>query len=421
MIFYTDDASSEVLLAPGPSVLLYGGFEGFDNYGDVLQLKGAIKFHRENSTMPVIMIVALAAWTTPGLLERLHRNYDVDGFIFEDDAYLDASAEGLKPITDLDAGNLLHVYGGGYFNSYWGERRAYVVEQILYTLQIREWVISGIQVDVEGAAYLQRVFALKMPILVGARDLASVDLLSATVPGDILHYSFDDAVEPIAEIGLALARLGSVESGDRHSIGVHLNITSEYMAPTQLAAGRALIVRASEKYPHHEATILHAYNDSREIIRDALESVTHLSDLAIFTQFDVINFATVASLRELDPPLLRRIMRALAPIDFVITASYHIALTLNLLGKPTFLLATSAYYDDKREALGLANDFEAFLAQPKSFLRDFAAEKLVREEWRATLAAATAKFADEGWTQRFTIESPSTLAEQTVAQRYGRA
>jgi len=134
MHFYGDARTRRAIRAKEPMVLLYGGFEGFENYGDVLQLTSTISFHRKTTGLRPILVVSLASCLSADVPEQLRAKYDVDGVIFEDGELLDVSALELEPLTDVQAGALLHVYGGGYFNRYWGARRAFVCEQLIFRL-----------------------------------------------------------------------------------------------------------------------------------------------------------------------------------------------------------------------------------------------------------------------------------------------
>ena len=417
MHFYADEATRELLASPEPKVLLYGGFEGFDNYGDVIQAKGSVDFHRERTGLAPIMIVSMAAWTDPELLQRLRENYDVRGFIFEDGAWRDTSAVGLAPIRRIHAGALLHVYGGGYFNEFWGARRAFVCEQIIFRLHVSEYVISGVQVDEAGVSHLRSLFEKKAPLLVGARDEHSVSLLASTVPSARLRYSFDDAVEPIENLRDRLVRLGAVQSTAERTVGLHMNLTTEYMPSSQRENTIAALREVSARFPDHEFTLLHAYNDRRRIIRDTLGSIDDVGLTATHVQFDVINFATLASRRELDTITLRRLLRSLERLDFVVTSSYHIALTMNLLGKPTYLLASNEYYRDKRAALGLAENLGEFLSDPRSRIRNFSSERRERRDWLVELASVitSAMAPGRGETAEVTVpdEQPTAAVSGT--------
>jgi hypothetical protein len=135
-------------------------------------------------------------------------------------------------------------------------------------------------------------------------------------------------------------------------------------------------------------------------------------------QFDVINFASLATHPAISLPALRRLMITLERIDFVVTASYHIALTLNLLGKPTYLIASSGFYHDKRAALGLATVVDAFLAQPRTFLRNFSSERRERRSWLDRLTTAIDVAMSHGWNQPVQLDKPQDAASVTVASRY---
>ncbi|MCU1638860.1 MAG: hypothetical protein JWL94_1507 [Microbacteriaceae bacterium] len=416
MHFYADDRTRKLLLSPQPKVYLYGGFEGFDNYGDVIQLKGAIEFHQRTTGRTPIAILSLAAWTESGLLDRLAATYGIEGFVFEDANWLDASDVGLAPVEAVQAGALLHIYGGGYFNTHWGARRAFVCEQIIFGLHIGQYVVSGVQVDAIGVSHLVRLFDLKVPLIVGGRDELSVRLLSDVLPMQRVRYSFDDAVEFIEALNEKLVLHGGSDGSADRTVGFHMNLTSEYIGSDQRDVATAIVRAVVQRYDSHGATLLHAYNDRRRIVRDTLQSINEIGLSALFPMFNVVDFASLSVRSELDTGTLRTLLLAIDRIDFVITASYHIALTMNLLGKPTFLLAENEYYRDKRAALGLADDIDAFLAQPRRFLRDFADERRQRRDWIEELTRTIE--ATEWWSEEARVPAPMEAPAERVSSRY---
>lgn len=420
MWFYGDPTTRELLRSERPIALLYGGFEGFDNYGDILQLKGAIAFHRERTGLEPIPVLAMAAWTGPGLTEAVRRDYGVEGVIYEDGERLDARDFDLQVITDVMAGNLLHVYGGGYLNRFWGERRAFIVEQLAHRFHVAEWVISGQQVDRAGIAGLRRLMKEKPPLLAAGRDAASTALLRSIVPAGLVHDSFDDAIEPILGLHRALVGFGGTSApvGIRN-VGLHLNITEEYMPAEQGGRLRAVADAVRAAAPDAGWTLLHAYNDRRSLIQDTVQAADRLGVLASSIELDVLNLATLAARPELRNDDLRRLHRTLASIDFVISASYHVALTMQLLGKPAYLVSTNEYYDAKRTALGLETDLEVFLADPRAALRDFAGERRQRTDWLDLLQDTIAGALAPGWREpATTLNAPASGRAPSAARRY---
>jgi hypothetical protein len=384
-LLYADERTRALVESSTPIVYLYGGFEGFENYGDVLQLKTAIRFHREVGRTPV-MVATLAAWTAPGLLGELYGKYDVEGIIFEDDELLDAAPQGLGLVGAVRGGQLLHIYGGGYFNRYWGERRAAVTRALIDQLGIDDYVVSGLQVDEDGARHLAGVFASHPPLLAGGRDAGSHHLLERVV-GDRAGFSFDDAVETIEALRDMIQSPPPVSLPVDVTVGLHANVTTEYMSSSQGAAVRDALAAVARRHPGHALTLLHAYNDSRSLVTDTLETASALGIAARYPSFAVVNLATVAGARVLDPTDARRVGSLLGTLAFAISASYHVALTLNLLGRPAFLLATNDYYRDKRLALGLPSDLDSFLADPGAHRRDYAEERERRAGWLERLRA----------------------------------
>jgi hypothetical protein len=418
MWFYGDEATRALINGDRPIVYLYGGYEGFDNFGDILQLKSTIAFHRQRTGRTPVVVLSLAAWTSPGLLDSLKSQFDVGGFIFEDGELLDASSVGLAPITDVTAGALLHIYGGGYFNRFWGARRAYVCEQLMFRLRTNEYVVSGVQVDSEGADHLTRLFALKAPLAIGARDKPSVELLAA-VSGATVHPTFDDAMETIDALRDRIAALGGTEHQGQHSFGLHMNTTSEYMSPEQGEVVAQTVATVRSREPHLAPLLLQAYNDRRHVIDDTIETAQKLGTFFLEPEYRVINLAAIAADPHWSDSTIRRFVFALAGIDFVISSSYHVSLTMTILGIPSYLVSSNDFYAAKREALSLPATLEAFLTDPRSTLQDYAVERRQRVDWLELLATTINTTESLSWTERAVVSNPpESVPVASVAERY---
>lgn len=416
MFFYADADTRQVLQAVEPIVFLYGGFEGFENFGDVLQLKSAIAFHRQTTGLRPVLVLSLASCLSREVPDRIRAKYDVAGVIYEDGDLLDVSALALDPIEEVQAGALLHVYGGGYFNRFWGARRAFVCEQLIFRLHVADYVMSGLQIDGAGAAQLAALFTLKLPLLIAGRDASSVELLRTVAPPSSVWFSFDDAVESIQSLQGILAASGTAEVSSRQATGMHFNITSEYMSHDQSAAVDSVFSRVMEHRPNRPVTMLQAYNDVRGLVEDTLQTISRLNILGRLSSFDVVDLATLSAAPSPTAVELRAVARLISSVDIVVACSYHVSLTMNLLGRPTFLVASNDYYDDKRTALGLPESIDEFLDEPLRFLRDFAEERRERLEWLEHLAAVIA--ARPGWHEPSAVVREEREAAATVAEKY---
>jgi len=418
MWFYADEATRALITGDRPIVYLYGGFEGFDNFGDILQLKSTIAFHRQRTGRAPVVVLSMAAWTAAGLQDSLANEFDADGFIFEDGELLDASSVGLAPITEVTAGALLHVYGGGYFNRFWGARRAYVCEQLMFRLRTNEYVVSGVQVDSEGTEHLARLFALKAPLAIGARDKPSVELLAA-VTDAVVHLTFDDAIETIDALRDRIAAFGGTEHHGPRSFGLHMNTTAEYMSPDQgeVVTGTVATVRSRE--PHLNPVLLQAYNDRRHVIVDTIETAQQLGTLFLEPEYRVINLAAIAADPHWSDSTIRRLVFALAGIDFVISSSYHVSLAMTALGIPSYLVSSNDFYAAKREALSLPLTLDAFLADPRTTLQDYAVERRQRVDWLDLLATTIDTAESLSWTEPSVVSNPpESVPTASVAERY---
>lgn len=418
MWFYADESTRALISGDRPVVYLYGGYEGFDNFGDILQLTSTIHFHRQRTGRAIVVVLSMAAWTSDQLLDSLKSQFDADGFVFEDGDLLDASSVGLEPITQVTAGALLHIYGGGFFNRFWGARRVFVCEQLMFRLRTNEYVISGVQVDPVGVEHLARLFALRAPLATGARDVLSVELLSP-VADDAVQFSFDDSTETLEALRDRIAAFGGVEHQGPRSFGLHMNTTAEYMSPEQGGAVSRAVATIRDHDPQLTPVLLQAYNDRRQVIVDTVETAQKLGLLFDEPEHRVVNLAAIASDRRWSDSTVQRLVTALASIDYVVSSSYHVALATNLLGIPAYLVSSNDFYDAKRESLSLPASLGGFLDDPRAALRDFAEERRQRADWLDHLATTIAGAPSLAWTEPAAVTNPPAApVVATLAERY---
>jgi Polysaccharide pyruvyl transferase len=348
-LFATSETARELGTARA-AALLVGGYDGSGNYGDIALVEAALD---------------LAGRAGPGLLavpvlERSaledHREMVAAGgralphAVFFDPAGT-LAGDDLAPVpapADLAFG-ACYLYGGGYLNSAWGERKLAMLraaESLLEAGGAEPFRLgSGLQVEpswVAGpAAGSLRSFAF-----LGVRDDGSAEALGALGPGGPeVANTGDDAT---ALLDRAVAGGGAPEGGPLRvnlhfaehewtgeSAGAALAFYAGFLAELKVLAGRPLLAQP-----------LLAYLDRRIDERPAQARLRE---------------ACAGIGVELAEPLLLRpaALDDLAPrlgeADLTLSCSYHVALTALMLGVPALLLAGNAYYAQK--AAGLAADF----------------------------------------------------------------
>ncbi|HYG96116.1 MAG TPA: polysaccharide pyruvyl transferase family protein, partial [Solirubrobacterales bacterium] len=329
---------------------LVGSYDGSGNYGDIAQLDGALgMLGKLEGGLPVLPVLERQYAATHETLrsdflhEPEHALYFDDGGSFDDD---------LVPLPPAQHGFALsYLYGGGFLNPSWGERKLAMlrtVEEVAQGAGAVTRIASGQQVDAGWISQLDRADARLLASfeILGARDAASAEVLEQLAGPGVAINSGDDAVGILGEVA---TRRSGRPSGEALEINVHIadhpwvtdrpdsvrDFVVGLLAALSRLAGRPLRVRP-----------LLAYLDPRVDERPGLE-----------------RFAAACAERgiEVGEPLVARPATApeaaaeLGGAALTISCSYHVALTSLLLAVPTVILRDNPYYDQK--AKGLLSDF----------------------------------------------------------------
>ncbi|MEP0841111.1 MAG: hypothetical protein HRF43_00175 [Phycisphaerae bacterium] len=360
--FYADEATRERLARPGPRVLLVGGYGGFGNFGDVLQLKGALAWHRSAGEREPVVVCHACAIPDAGYCGRLRRWFGVREVLFWSPEALDLGVIGLERVMGAAPIAHLHVYGGALLNRYWGATAVGIIEGLIEQFGAGHYVLSGQQVDERFVSELRGHFERYRPVLAGGRDPESARLLAEC--GVEADDSFDDAIEMI-ETWADRARNALQEPFD---LLVHLNL-SYYTGESDLAELGGQLARVAAHAGqwaggrHPRVALLNAYSDRRaDEVCDALGTVQQLEDLFPFLRFEVFQLGQMAlefAGSEPEAPMVPGAKLALA-------CSYHVSILCARLGVPCYLSARNAYYRQKRDGLGMAGDLDSFLRDPRA-------------------------------------------------------
>jgi len=413
-VWYGDRASRSLLDSSEEKVLLVGGYGGYANFGDILQLKGALAWHRSHH--PVVPVPVLAASAIPdgGFVERVRRWFGVKALLFHSPARLVPPPPGLEEIEAPPPIRFLHVYGGGFLNRYWGAYMLALIENLVGDFRVRHYVLSGQQIGEEMQAVLAEHLRRCPPNLAGARDEASLRLLEAC--GVPFAFSFDDALEPLDR----LARTRADRGEDDAALLLHVSLTyyawdgDPRSGMRELAAVLEVLrdhLRRADAARGRPVVLVQAYEDRRPFgCRGSLSVVREMEEVFPFAEYRVVNLARVAL--ELDsedsPP-----RRMIPPARLAVVGSYHCALLCGVLGVPCYLQAHNAYYRQKRLGLGLGETaLEDFLKRPKRL--DLREPRRRRAAWQEKLRRA---YASEGRVEPQRLSPPTAAAPPVNAWR----
>ncbi len=391
-VFWYADAATRGLVDGGkPAVLLLGGYQGYANFGDVVQLKGAIRFHREKTGLEPVILCDLASLTDRSLIERMRAWFGVDGLLFWSFAAMTVDGLGLAPLESSARIAHLHMYGGGFLNRTWGAGMLALAEAAHGRFGVGHYVIGGQQVAEDFVPSLREHLARFPVVLAGGRDAASVRALSQCgVSGE---DSFDDSAEVLAERVSAFSQ----SDGEPSDLLLHLNIspyTRQASGDDGLARCAKHLATLNDHLRKHaparppRVTLLASYSDRRvDRVMDSLCVVQQLEDRFPFNDCRMVDLAGLAlrwSAAEASTSALR--LRA----GLALSCSYHTALLCGLLGVPCFLLAENDYYSQKLRGLGFAEQsLGAFLERRPTV--DFSSRLEARRGWLEKLEAAYRK------------------------------
>ncbi len=378
LAFYASDETVALLEGPPDAVVhLASGTFGYSNFGDVLQLKGAIALWRRHGRREPVLLLDAAALTASRSVDDLRATYACRHVVLAVRGGGEPPS-GTRRVPGLPGGARAHMVGGGYLNATWGSGVLELFEAYFSTVGVSDLLVSGMQLDEAVVPELRAFCDRWRPVLWGARDGRSLTL-AREVAGDRARLSFDDLIE--------MLDAWAVEPPGRDAatapalrLGVHLN-TSGYVGESAVAARMVQAVAGLTASRPVAVTLVQAYDDERPDVRDTLSSWEAFGAPVRATRLQVVDIA-VASLhwQPGDPPPVE-VVGDLRQLDLALVSSYHTAMLLHRLGVPTFLLTENAYYAQKAEVFGQPPTVEAFLQDPPARPPAFADERAARADW----------------------------------------
>jgi hypothetical protein len=348
-------------------VLLIGGYDGYWNFGDLMQPQGTARFYRsflEESDCAIFHIQGLDALKTTEDLERFKKSFIFNDIIYyEDDNNSDYAREaknfGLMPVDAFynQGYTILHVYGGGFLNQWWGTRRLNAIESALKVFQVDYYLFSGQQIGPEFAGTFAEHCKVYQPDLIGCRDPLSVEYIRRQNLAAVL--SGDDALEELGLIKLnSSSENSNKDSANRiPTFGINLNLTGcvistklNESAQRQQELLKALDNDLQMLFSRFGAStcplVIEAAMDRNPDVDNNIAIIKKSGFSAYFPKFDFISLPGLFIQNNLNQRV-----GSIRECQFVITNSYHLTLFCKVLEVPVYLIAFNDYYRQKKQGL----------------------------------------------------------------------
>ncbi len=351
-VLFASPATAAEVARASAVVTLVGGYDGSGNYGDLAQLDAALalldRFEPSLLLLPVLERSRLAEHRALAD-EFLHRPENV---LFFDPG--EGYQDDLQPIgapADLAFAGC-YLYGGGYLNPSWGERKLAMLaatERLLADGGAAEVcrVSSGLQADAGWLAALDHADTQMLRAFepLGSRDPASTEAFATLVGGAGARDTADDAVGLLRHLRPAEER-ADPEGPARVNVHVaeHPWVTEGPRAMADLYAGVLAELERRAGRPIAAQPLL-AYADRWVTDREEIERLSAVC---------AARGIEVAEPRVLRPAGLAEAAGEMRRAALTLSCSYHVALTSLLLGVPAALFGDNAYYRQKAAGLGEA-------------------------------------------------------------------
>jgi hypothetical protein len=365
-LYIDRDLAPEAEAAQAATVLV-GGYAGYLDFGDYLQLKSTLDIHERLGAHETILVAldaqARAAYRQSGV--RLGANGARVLPVYCHCERMKLSEDGLDGLVRLPqvpASALVHVYGSSFNNDWWGETvrtavSAFVERHARDNAGGRlRLFMSGLQISPSQEADTWRPL-LRQAEHIGVRDSETGKLLRDALNGAAakVFYTGDDAL-----LALAACRANKPDAASVPTIAAHINLAHCSADSAEVRLSR--VVRSLAAVARHlgagvTCELLVACQSDRVREREAAE------------QFQAC-YARLASTGEAPPLTFRRrdifeeAVRGTFQLgaSFLVTCSYHVALSGLLSHCPTVLLAENDDY--RQKAAGLAEAFPAHRFAP---------------------------------------------------------
>ncbi|WP_084627093.1 glycosyltransferase [Pseudoclavibacter soli] len=388
--YFADHQTAELLRSEKPVVLLYTGSNGHSNFGDILQNKNILHYwEKRDDATPVLVLPAFSG--AAGRFADLQKWYTPHILFFSEQAEAVTAGHGFRSssspqapeevVSDWRGGRglpLLHVVGGGYINKMWGKAHLSAIRGISTDWRVQQVIMSGLQVDPQGAAGLAELVTAGLPAShIGFRDQRSLGYAEGAGIGNLSHFTFDDLTELLQDWAGCATPLEPLRR-ESTKYAVHMNSSDYAGGEDAIRRWADLLKRLSSERPE-EVILLHAYADERPEVKDTLDTAAALAERFPFIRFRVISTARLALELEVGHGLPAELLE-LEGVTAGFSSSYHTALMMRFLGIPAYLVNANEYFAQKATLFQLP-DLDTFLQEPGAYALNLDSEIASRSAW----------------------------------------
>ena len=359
---YIDRAMAHRAEAAQSGTFLIGGYAGWPNFGDYLQLKSTVDIHERLGTHYSLFILLDAG--CKAVHERNNISFSVNGsdvfpvyYHYGEGAPAVDGSNSLIRLPRVPPSTLLHIYGGGFINNRWG-RPVRLAVSALINRHTQDNIdgqlclfMSGLQVSPSTEVNSWQSLFTRAEY-VGARDQETVALVKSLLEsgdGARIRYSGDDSL-----LALAASFKDGDQLGAAPSIAAHINLadySSDDPDRRLERIAQALATAARHFGAGLTCNLLIAYPSDHVREQEAAgRLVAFYESLVVAGELPPLTF----QVRNIFEEAVNGTFHFGA--SFLVTCSYHVALTGLLSHCPTLLLVENDYY--RRKAAGLAEAFK---------------------------------------------------------------
>jgi len=330
------------------SVFLIGGYNGYGkNFGDLLELKNTASFYR-NREYNVFTLMHIQAISNENWFNDFKILFPEVIPIFWGKVNNEKSLN-LKEIKKTDISfEILHLYGGGFLNEFWGRVVIQSVEEAFFTFEIKRYLITGQQISEKVIDAFKKHISIFNPQLIGVRDKYSLFLLKRA---GILNaiYSGDDAWELLEKLSKHFKKY--IKRGNDFAI-FHFNLSNYVISEdvnSHLNEIRKLILTI-KKRGIRKFLFFHAYDRNSILVKDTLRSLEYLEILKWIPCLKIISIPWVLpflnSPSNLDVFIEENSLRDIR-VKYAFVNSYHMGMFIANLSIPVYLFSHNTYYKQK--------------------------------------------------------------------------